>query len=417
MTLLRDAAFRRFWIGQTVSLVGDQVSLFAVPLTAVLTLSANATQMGLLTAAGLMPSLLFSLAAGAAVDRHGRRRRIMLATDLGRALLMVTIPVSYLLGRLGLPQLYAVTFAVGTLDVLFFVAYTTLFVSVVPRARYVEGESMLNGSRALSVIVGQSGAGLLVAVFSAPGAIVLDALTFVVSAVALARIRPVESPVAEPGRGQLIAGVRFIAGSRIVRSALGATATLNFFTFALNAIVILYATRFLHVRPAALGLVLGTGAIGGVLGSVVTGRVTRRIGIGPTFVAGCVLFPAPLVLIPAAGGPHTLVLACLVAAEFGAGVGVMLLDIAGGAIFAGVIPHELRSRVSGAYRTVNYGVRPLGAVTGGLLGSAIGLRPTLWLAVAGAVTCALWLVRSPLPALRELEPEPALPEPVRVSQR
>jgi MFS family permease len=414
VTLLRDVAFRRFWIGQSVSLVGDQVSLFAVPLTAVLVLHANATQMGLLTAAGLLPSLLFSLAAGAAVDRHGRRRRIMLATDLGRALLMVTIPVSYLLGRLGLPQLYAVTFAVGTLDVLFFVAYTALFVSVVPRDRYVEGESLLNGSRAMSVIVGQSGAGLLVTVFSAPGALVLDALTFLVSALMLARIRPVEPPAAEPGQGQLVAGVRFIAGSGIVRSALGATATVNFFTFVLNAIVILYATRSLHVRPAVLGLVLGVGAVGAVLGSLVTGRVTRRVGIGPTFIAGCVLYPAPLALIPAAGGPRTLVLACLFAAEFGSGIGVMLLDIAGGAIFAGVIPHEVRSRVSGAYRTVNYGVRPLGAVTGGLLGSAIGLRPTLWLAVAGAVTCALWLVRSPLPALRELEPTP--PELVRVSQ-
>ena len=409
MTLLRDMAFRRFWIGQTVSLVGDQVSLFAVPLTAVLVLSANATQMGLLTAAGLLPSLLFSLAAGGAIDRRGHRRRVMLAADVGRAVLMVTIPVSYLLGRLGLPQMFAVTFAVGTLDVLFFVAYTALFVSVVPRDRYVEGESLLNGSRAMSMIVGQSGAGLLVAAFSAPGAIVLDALTFLVSALTLARIRPVEPSVAEPGEGQLIAGARFIAASPIVRSALGATATVNFFTFALNAIIILYATRSLSVRPAALGLVLGVGAVGGVLGALVAGRVTRRIGIGPTFIAGCVLFPAPLVLIPAAGGPHTLVLACLVAAEFGSGVGVMLLDIAGGAIFAGVIPDELRSRVSGAYRTVNYGMRPLGALTGGLLGSAIGLRPTLWLAVGGAVTCALWLVRSPLPALRELEPEPALP--------
>jgi predicted MFS family arabinose efflux permease len=285
---------------------------------------------------------------------------------------------------------------------------------VVPRDRYVEGESLLNGSRAMSVIVGQSGAGLLVTVFSAPGALVLDALTFLVSALMLARIRPVEPPAAEPGQGQLVAGVRFIAGSGIVRSALGATATVNFFTFVLNAIVILYATRSLHVRPAVLGLVLGVGAVGAVLGSLVTGRVTRRVGMGPTFIAGCVLYPAPLALIPAAGGPHTLVLACLFAAEFGSGIGVMLLDIAGGAIFAGVIPHEVRSRVSGAYRTVNYGVRPLGAVTGGLLGSAIGLRPTLWLAVAGAVTCALWLVRSPLSALRELEPTP--PELVRVSQ-
>jgi MFS family permease len=407
--LLHDTAFRRFWAGQTVSLVGDQVSLFAVPLTAVLVLHANAAQMGLLTAAGLLPSLLFSLAVGAAIDRRGQRRRIMLMTDVGRSLLMATIPIGYALGRLGLPQLYAVTFAVGTLDVLFFVAYSGLFVSVVPPRRYVEGESLLNGSRAMSFIVGQSGAGLLVAALTAPGAIVVDALTFLVSGLALARIRPAEPRTAEPGKGDLAAGVRFIAGSRTVRSALGATATVNFFAFAFNAIVILYATRALHVHPAVLGLVLGSGAIGGLLGSFVTGRVTRRIGLGPTFITGCVLFPAPLALIPLAGGPHPLVLACLFAAEFGAGAGVMLLDISIGAIFAGVIPNELRSRVSGAYRTVNYGVRPLGALTGGVVGSAIGLRPTLWLAVAGAVTCALWLVRSPFPRLRELQPEAALP--------
>jgi MFS family permease len=407
--LLHDTAFRRFWAGQTVSLVGDQVSLFAVPLTAVLVLHANAAQMGLLTAAGLLPSLLFSLAAGAAIDRHGQRRRIMLMTDVGRSLLMATIPIGYALGRLGLPQLYAVTFAVGTLDVLFFVAYSGLFVSVVPPQRYVQGESLLNGSRAMSFIVGQSGAGLLVVAITAPGAIVVDALTFLVSGLALARIRPAEPSTAAPGKGDLAAGVRFIAGSRTVRSALGATATVNFFAFAFNAIVILYATRALHVHPAVLGLVLGSGAIGGLLGSFVTGRVTRRIGLGPTFITGCVLFPAPLALIPLAGGPHTLVLVCLFVAEFGSGAGVMLLDISIGAIFAGAIPNELRSRVSGAYRTVNYGVRPLGALTGGVLGSAIGLRPTLWLAVAGAVTCALWLVRSPFPRLRELQPEVALP--------
>jgi predicted MFS family arabinose efflux permease len=244
---------------------------------------------------------------------------------------------------------------------------------------------------------------------TAPGAIVVDALTFLVSGLALARIRPAEPSTAAPGKGDLAAGVRFIAGSRTVRSALGATATVNFFAFAFNAIVILYATRALHVHPAVLGLVLGSGAIGGLLGSFVTGRVTRRIGLGPTFITGCVLFPAPLALIPLAGGPHTLVLVCLFVAEFGSGAGVMLLDISIGAIFAGAIPNELRSRVSGAYRTVNYGVRPLGALTGGVLGSAIGLRPTLWLAVAGAVTCALWLVRSPFPRLRELQPEVALP--------
>ncbi len=410
--LLRETTFRRFWLGQTVSLLGDQISLFAIPITAVLVLHANAAQMGLLTAAGLVPSLLFSLAAGSEIDRRGRRRQTMLGADLGRALLMSTIPLSYALGRLGLPLLYAVTFAVGTLDVLFFVAYGALFVSVVKPAQYVAGQSLLNGSRAMSFIAGQSGAGLLVAAFSAPGAIVLDAVTFLVSACALARIRPPEPPPERAGRGHLIAGVRFIRHSPIIRAALGATATVNFFTFAFSAIFILYATHELHVRPAVLGLVLGAGAVGGLLGSLIAGRVAGRIGIGPTFILGCVVFPAPLVLVPLAGGPHDVVLACLFAAEFGSGVGVMLLDISGGAIFAGVVPDRLRSRVSGAYRTVNYGIRPLGAVTGGLLGSAIGLQPTLLLAVAGAATCALWLARSPVPRLHDLAEhalEPALP--------
>lgn len=411
MTLLRDKVFRRFWVGQTVSLLGDQVSLFAVPLTAVLVLHADATQMGLLTAAGLVPSLLFSLVAGSTVDRHGHRRQIMLGADVGRALLMATIPICYATGRLGLPQLYAVTFAVGTLDVLFFVAYNTLFVSVVAPERYIEGQSLLNGSRAMSFILGQAGAGLLVAALSAPGAIVVDAATFVVSAVALARIRPAEPSTEQPGHGHLMAGVRFIAGSGIVRSALGATATVNYFTLAFNAIVILYATTDLHVRPAVLGLVLGVGAVGGLLASIAAGRITQRIGIGPTFVVGCVLFPAPLALVPAADGPRLLVLACLFVAELGAGAGVMLLDISIGSIFAGVIPDPMRSRVSGAYRTVNYGIRPLGALSGGLAGSAIGLRLTLAIAVAGAVMCVLWLVRSPIPKLHSVAGMgmPALP--------
>ncbi len=391
--LLRERPFRRFWAGQTVSLVGDQISLFAVPITAVLVLRANATQMGLLTAAGLLPSLLFSLAAGSVIDRRGHRRRTMLAADLGRALLMATVPLSYALGRLGLSQLYAVTFAVGVLDVLFFVAYNGLFVSVVSPDRYVEGQSLLNGSRAMSSVLGQSGAGLLIAAITAPGAILVDAASFLLSAFALMRIHPAEPPTEPATHGHLIAGIRFIRDSRIVRAALGATATVNFFTLAFNAIVILYATRELHIRPAVLGLVLG---------ALVTGRITRLIGLGPAFVVGCVLFPAPLLLVPLASGPRIVVLACLFAAEFLAGAGVMLLDISIGAIFAAAIPDRLRSRVSGAYRTVNYGIRPLGALTGGLLGSAIGLRPTLWLASLGGVTCVLWLMRTPVPRLHGL---------------
>jgi predicted MFS family arabinose efflux permease len=217
----------------------------------------------------------------------------------------------------------------------------------------------------------------------------------------------VEEPETEvPGKGHVVAGVRWVFGNPIVRAALGATATINFFNFVFFALFILYATRSLDVAPGTLGLVLGAGAVGGVLGSLVTARVARRIGIGPAFAVGCVVFPAPLLLVPLAEGPRWVILGCLFLAEFGSGFGLMMLDITVGAIFAAVIPDQLRSRVSGAYMVVNYGVRPLGALAGGALGSWIGLRETLWIATAGALGGFLWLLPSPVLRLREL-PEKA----------
>jgi MFS family permease len=139
---------------------------------------------------------------------------------------------------------------------------------------------------------------------------------------------------------------------------------------------------------------------------VVATPLTKAIGVGPTFVAGCVLFPAPILLVPLAQGSREVVLACLFAAEFGSGLGVMLLDIAAGAIFAAVIPHRLRSRVSGAYTFVNYGIRVVGSLVGGLLGAWLGLRTALWIGAAGAMLGVLFLIPSPVPRLREL-PESA----------
>jgi len=330
----------------------------------------------------------------------------MIAADLGRAGLLATIPLAYTLDVLTLEQLYVVAFLMGTLSVLFFVSYTTLFVSLVPRERYIEGESILNGSRALSFVAGPSVGGLLVQILTAPIALVADAVSYVCSALLLGRISPTEPPIEQSERGHVGAGMRFILRSPIVRASLAATATINFFNFVFFALFILYATRTLDVEPGTLGVILGSGAVGRVIGSLVTGSLGRRVGIGPAFLLGCVLFPAPLVLVPLADGPRPLVLALLFLAEFGSGLGVMILDISVGAIFAALIPDSLRARVSGAYLAVNYGVRPLGSLAGGALGSAIGLRPTLWIATVGAIAGVLWLLPSPVARLRAL-PETA----------
>jgi MFS family permease len=405
-SLLREnPQFRRFWLGQSISLLGDQVSLIALPLVAVLTLDASAAQMGYLVAAELAPNLLFSLHAGAWADRQERKRHVMIATDVGRALLIGSVPVAYAFDALTFPHMLVVAFLMGTLSVLFHVSYNPVFVKLIPRERFVEGGSIMHGSRALSYVAGPSIGGALVQAISAPATLVVDACSYIVSALFLRSVK-VEEPEPEPaGKGHVVAGVRWVFGNPIVRAALGATATINFFNFVFFALFILYATRSLDVAPGTLGLVLGAGAAGGVLGAVVTNRVARRIGIGPAFAVGCVVFPAPLLLVPLAEGPRWVILGCLFLAEFGSGLGVMMLDITAGAIFAAVIPDRLRSRISGAYMVVNYGVRPLGALTGGALGSWIGLRPTLWIATAGALAGFLWLLPSPILGLREL-PEP-----------
>lgn len=402
-----DRDFRRFFAGQAASLVGDQISIIALPLVGVLALDAGPEEMGYLFAAGLVPNLLFSVHAGAWSDRRGRRRRTMLIADLGRAALVASVPVAYWLGALTMTQLYVVAFLGGSLGVLFFVSYNTLFVALVPRERFVEASSLLNGSRALSAVVGPSLAGLLVQALSAPAALAADAASYLASAFSLSRIDPVEPPVEESEGGHVGAGIRYILGSPIVRASLAATATINFFNFVFWALFILYATESLDVSPGMLGLVLGAASAGAVLGSLATGRVSARIGIGPTYLVGCIVFPLPLVLVPLADGPEWMVLGALFLAEFGSGFGVMLLDIAGGAIKAALVPDRLRARVSGAYMVVNYGVRPLGALAGGWLGAAIGVRETLWIAAVGAIGGFLFLLPSPVPHLRDL-PEPDL---------
>jgi MFS family permease len=398
--LLQETQFRRYWTAQTISMFGDQISGIAIPLTAVLVLHAGAADMGYLTALVWLPSLLFGLHAGAWVDRRGHRRATMIGADLGRFVLLASLPACYALHILTLGQLFAVAFGVGVLSVLFTVSDSALFVAVVPADRYLDGNSLIYSSRALSFVGGPSVGGLLVQALSAPVAIAADALSFLGSAFFLRRVKVTEPPPDHGGNGAVTAGARFIAGSPIVRASLLAVATINFFNLMFSALYLLYAVRELHISAGLIGLVLGAAAVGGVIGAAVTRRIADRIGVGWAYAAGCALFTVPLVLVPLAGGPKPLVLATLFVAEFISGFGVMVLDISVGSIFAAVIPDEVRSRVSGAFQAVNYGTRPVGALLGGVLGTLIGLRPALWVAAAGGVVGFLLLLPSPLPAFK-----------------
>jgi MFS family permease len=399
--LLRDNSnFRRFYLGQAVSLLGDQISAIALPLTAVLALHATAGQMGLLTSAYLIPNLLLSLHVGVWIDRRSHRRRTMILSDVGRAALTASIPIAYLLGDVTWGQLYVVAFLAGSLSVVFYLAYGSVFQAIVPRDDYIPANQLLHGTRGASFFVGNSVGGVLVQLISGPAALALDAASFLWSAAFIGRTRFAEPPALERSESGIAFGARWIRKNPIIRSELLGIATINFFNYMYSALVVLFAIRTLHLQPATLGIVLGTAAVGTIGSSVFTGRIARRLGLGPAFIVGCAVFTAPLILVPAAHGPHWVVVGMLFTAELLSGIGLMVLDIVAGTINASTIPTVARARVSGAFMFVNNGVRPAGAALGGALGVVLGVRPTLWLATVAALAGVVLMLPTPLRHLK-----------------
>ncbi len=402
--LLRERVFRHYWSAHVVSMVGDQISLIAIPLLAVLTIGAGAAEMGYLTAAALLPNLFLSLLAGAWVDRQGHKRKVMIGADLGRAALLLVMPVLAFAGLLQLWHLCMLSFAIGTLTVLYEVADGSLFASVVRRPDYIAANSLTNGARAMSFVAGPGVGGVLVQVLTAPFALVADVLSYLGSALLLTRIAPPENAGSrsEGGGLQIGSGLAFIVRSAVLRQLLLGLTVINLFNYVFHALLILYVTTVLGISPGMLGALIGIASIGGLVGAAVTGRLTRRFGIGPVVVLGYVAFPLPLILIPLADGPQPVVIGMLLAAEFLSSLGVMILDIGVGSLQTAATPVSRLSLVKGAQRTVNYGVRPVGALLGGVLGELIGVHLALWIGAVGAVAGVLFVVFSPVPRMREL---------------
>ena len=405
MRLLRKRPFRLLWAGQSISILGDQVTLLALPLTAVLVLDTGAGAMGVLAAAGWAPHLLLSMGAGVWLDRSRRRRAVCIAADLARAAVLVTVPLAYVLDALTIEQLIAVAFLIGTLTVAFDTALGILFPLVVAREDYVEGQSAMGVSRSVSAVAGPGLAGALVQGVGAPGALLLDTGSFLASAGFLARL-PVDEPPKAPAvgrvRAQLREGVGFVLGHPLLRPSVLCTATINFFNMAFNAIVVLYLADELGLSAGVIGLIFSFGALGALAGAFVAPRVRQRLGTGRAIVLGAVLFPAPLLAFPLVSGPRPVVVATLIAAEALASLGVMIFDVNNNALNVLATPHRLRGRQFGATRTIVYGVRPLGALAGGALGAWLGLRPALAIGAAGALLGVGWLLASAIPSVDEL---------------
>lgn len=404
-SLWRQPDFLKLWTGQTVSLVGSQVTLLALPLTAILALGATPVQVGLLSAVEYAPFLVVGLFAGVWVDRLCRRP-ILIWTNLGRAILLGTIPLVALLGRLHLVQMYVVGCLMGVLTVFFEVAYQSYLPSLVNRAALIEGNSKLEVSRSAAQIAGPGLAGTLVQLVSAPVAIAANVLSFLVSAACLGLIRtPEPPPMAADRRGawaEAKEGMRVVADDPILRAIAASAGTFNLFAFVFLPLFALYATRELGVTPALLGLVLAVGSGGFLAGALVAGPIVRHLGLGVTLILVPPVSGAGVLLAAAAGGPPTLVLALLALAQFLYGAGGTVFNVHSVSLRQAVTPPRLLGRVNATMRVIAYAAIPLGALAGGLLAEWIGVRLTLAAAGLGLLCAAGWIVGSPVRSLRQV---------------
>ncbi|MGC4942850.1 MFS transporter [Kribbella sp. DT2] len=404
-SLLRDRQFRTLWSAQAVSEFGDRVSELALPLIAVTLLDANAFETGLLTAAVWLPNLL-SLFIGTWVDQHRDKRPLMIAADLSRTVVLLSLPAAYWMDVLTLGQLYVIAILAGTAHVVFNTANAAFFVRVVPRAQFLEANSKLSATRSFSFMAGPAVGGLLVQWLTAPVAIVVDAFSFLFSAFQVSRLK-VEPGAADETTESLWRrareGMGYLMRHPYLRSSLACATTMNFFTMMGLALLVLFASRTLGLSAGAIGAAIGIGASGGLLGAVAASPLTRLIGAGRLIAISSVVFPASMAILVLGGGPLWTRVGALAAAEFIGSFAVMCFDVPLNSLQAAVLHDHMRSRVVGAFASINYGVRPLGAVIGGALGTWIGIRETLLISAFGGALSVLWLLRSPIISTKTLD--------------
>ncbi|MBE1612053.1 MFS transporter [Actinopolymorpha pittospori] len=404
--LRSNREFAKLWTGQASSSFGSAVTTVAMPLTAVVVLHASPLQMGVLSALTVVPHLLFGLPAGVWVDRF-RRRPILIVADLGRALLLGTIPVLGAFGLLRIEHLCAVAFLAGALTLFSDTASTTLVPALVDRKRLMEanGASMLN--QTVAATAGPSVAGGLVQLVTAPIAIALDAISYLVSAVCSFLIRepshPVRSddsrPRSAPMRAQLTEGLRAVFGNPLM-SALAVSATLGAVAGAMQGpLVVLYMVRELRLSPFLVGVAVTVVGVASVAGALVAPAFSDRLGPGRSYIVGQLLVSLAGFVLAAPGGPMVLLASVLFLGQTLTGLGLPLFAVPQRTLRQALVPDHLLGRVTATWRTLVIGGQTFGALLGGLLGTALRLRPTLILSGAGMLLGFLWAARSPLRSL------------------
>ena len=409
-SLWRHHDFRQLWVGDTISQVGTQLSQLALPVLAVTVLHAGPREMGLLTAFETLAFLVVGLPAGAWVDRW-RKKRVLITGDVVRALAFGSLPLAWALGHLTLGQLYVVALVAGVATVFFDVAYQSYLPAIVERDQMVDGNAKLQASQSVAQVGGPALGGALLRVVAAPLLVAADAVSFVLSAWFVSRIRHAETPPSResrrPLRTEIAEGLSFVVRHPLLVRITACTSISNFASGGIQALFVLYALRTLGLDTSTLGLVFSLAAVGGLVGAVATSRVVAVVGEGRTIplsalVGGLAAFSTPAAaLLPGGLAAATMVAAGSVVVW----LTVVVYNVTQVSFRQRLCPPALLGRMNASVRFLVWGSMPLGGLAGGFLGSAIGVVPTLWAAAAVQLCAALPVLLSPLLRMRDLPRE------------
>jgi MFS family permease len=406
--LWRDGEFLKLWAGQGISEIGSQVSVLALPTVAILVLGATPFQVGLLAALEFLAFPVLGLVAGVYADRL-RRRRIMIACDLGRMLALASVPIAFAFNVLAMPQLYVVALITGVGTVFFDVAYQSYLPALIPRTDLVEGNSKLQVTGSLAQMAGPALAGFLIQLVGPARAVAADATSFLVSVASLLWIRrPEPSPKSATesgGRGffsEMWEGIRLVFGNPTIWKIAGCTSTSNFGGNIFFAVYLIFAYRVLHLSPGTIGIIFGAGAVGGLLGALSASWIARHIGLGPTLFVSTFIGSLALILVPVAqfGLAVPLLFVSTVIASFNNPV----YNINQVSLRQAITPDRVQGRMNATVRTIIWGTIPIGAVIGGVIGSTYGLMPAMYIGIAVSILAGTWILLGPI-RLRE-QPQP-----------
>jgi MFS family permease len=402
--------FLKLWTGQTISEFGSQISALAIPLLAAITLHASAFEFSLLSVLGFLPFILFALPAGVWVDRL-RRRYILIVGDVARAILLALIPILWAAGLLRMWQLLVLQFVIGVFTVFFDVAYQSYLPALIEREHLVDGNSKLQLTVSVTQVAGPSVSGILIGAITAPYAIVVDAVSFVASAAFMLRMRHREN-VPERAKDephskmwpQVKEGLDWVVRHPWLRSIAACTGTSNFFSSLAFAIVILYMVRTLHLSAFEIGLVFAVGSAGAIAAALVTSRLNRLIGVGPTIVGGIAVSSVAALGYPLA--PASFPLPLLMLAQAGVGFGALASNLTQVSLRQAITPERLQGRMNAAMRWIVWGTIPLGTLLGGGLATWFTLRTAVWVGAVGQLFAFVPVLFGGIPKIR------AIPEPV-----